>query len=461
MRSARRCTSQTMSRGRGSRSTLRLSGVCRSTFSMTTPGSPRWRWRTGSPSRSCTPSTAYLIAIRLRSIGVTGARRCWWRSAARKRRVLRQASGSPGSCPTRSWSTVGRCVRTRRITCCGSGGWTRSRARTARSRRRAWRDARWCSLRRCRLVRSSTSASSVEPHVDGRRVCYVGEISGRAKQKLYANAAALLMPIRWREPFGMVMIEALACGTPVIAFPEGAASEIVIDGENGMLVADEAEMARAIGEVASIDPLRCRSSVAERYDISVTVTGYERVYRAAIAADSRSRDARRSLPRAARWIDRNDRRGALAAPKDCPWREAAHGLEHSSERGVACRDRSCVADPTCRWRLRRSRPGGSAHAVSAPSRHWPESVAVSESASVAIGLLGDVMLGRMVAEALRRDATRGRVGSRATGVGGVAGSGDLQSRVLHLRPRATDDADRAQAVLLPRPARRRRRPRGR
>jgi glycosyltransferase involved in cell wall biosynthesis len=125
----------------------------------------------------------------------------------------------------------------------------------------------------------------VEPHVDGHRVCYLGEINGRAKQKLYASAAALLMPIRWREPFGMVMIEALACGTPVIAFPEGAATEIVIDGENGMLVADEAEMARAIGEAASIDPLRCRASVAERYDVSVTVDGYERIYRAAIAAD--------------------------------------------------------------------------------------------------------------------------------------------------------------------------------
>jgi glycosyltransferase involved in cell wall biosynthesis len=124
----------------------------------------------------------------------------------------------------------------------------------------------------------------VEPYVDGRRVQYVGEVAGVAKQQLYANAAALLMPIRWREPFGMVMVEALACGTPVIAFPEGAAAEIVIDGENGMLVADEAEMARAISEVGSIDPIRCRSSVAERYDISVTATGYEHVYRQAIAA---------------------------------------------------------------------------------------------------------------------------------------------------------------------------------
>ncbi len=125
----------------------------------------------------------------------------------------------------------------------------------------------------------------VEPHVDGRRVHYVGEVGGTAKQDLFANAAALLMPIRWREPFGMVMVEALACGTPVIAFPEGAAAEIVIDGENGMLVADEVEMARAVDQLGSIDAVRCRASVAERYDVSVTVAGYEDVYRRAIAAD--------------------------------------------------------------------------------------------------------------------------------------------------------------------------------
>jgi glycosyltransferase involved in cell wall biosynthesis len=124
----------------------------------------------------------------------------------------------------------------------------------------------------------------IEPHVDGRWVRYVGEVAGSAKQQLYANAAALLMPVRWQEPFGMVMVEALACGTPVVAFPEGAPAEIVIDGQNGMLVTDEAGMARAISEVGSIDPARCRSSAAERYDISVTATGYEEVYLRAIAA---------------------------------------------------------------------------------------------------------------------------------------------------------------------------------
>jgi len=125
----------------------------------------------------------------------------------------------------------------------------------------------------------------VEPHIDGRRVRYVGDVGGTAKQELFANAAALLMPIRWREPFGMVMVEALACGTPVIAFPEGAAAEIVIDGENGLLVADEAEMARAVTQVGSIDAARCRASVAERYDVSITAAGYEHVYRQTIDAN--------------------------------------------------------------------------------------------------------------------------------------------------------------------------------
>ena len=144
----------------------------------------------------------------------------------------------------------------------------------------------------------------VEPPIDGRRVRYVGELGGTAaKQEMFANAAALLMPVRWREPLGLVMVEALACGTPVIAFPEGAAAEIVIDGENGMLVAEEAEMAGAVERLGSIDPERCRASVAERYDVSVTVAGYEHVYRRAIAAESRSHPFRATgtVPNGVQW----------------------------------------------------------------------------------------------------------------------------------------------------------------
>ena len=129
--------------------------------------------------------------------------------------------------------------------------------------------------------------SEIEPHIDGDRVRYVGEVAGVAKQRLYAHARALLMPIRWREPFGMVMIEALASGTPVLAFPEGAAAEIVIDGHNGMLVADEAEMARALASVDTIDPRDCRDSVRARYDVAITANGYEAVDRRAMGSARR------------------------------------------------------------------------------------------------------------------------------------------------------------------------------
>ena len=94
----------------------------------------------------------------------------------------------------------------------------------------------------------------VAPHIDGDRVRFVGEVGGSAKRSLFARARGLLMPIRWDEPFGMVMVEALACGTPVIAFPEGAARELVVDGGTGFLVDDERAMARG-GRPAAAD--RC------------------------------------------------------------------------------------------------------------------------------------------------------------------------------------------------------------
>ncbi len=87
------------------------------------------------------------------------------------------------------------------------------------------------------------------------------------------------MPIRWPEPFGLVMTEAMACGTPVIAYPEGSAPEIVIDGETGFIVDDEDEMATAIRSLDLIDPSRCRESVAERFDVTPVAAATVRAYR--------------------------------------------------------------------------------------------------------------------------------------------------------------------------------------
>jgi glycosyltransferase involved in cell wall biosynthesis len=144
-------------------------------------------------------------------------------------------------------------------------------------------------------------AEQIEPYLDGYQVRHVGEVAGTGKKELFARATALLMPVRWPEPFGLVMVEALACGTPVIAFPKGAAAEIVIDGENGLLVADEAEMARAITGVGAIDPHRCRASVAARYDTAAVALAYEQLYRRAIDGDHAHRAAQfRAAPNGSR-----------------------------------------------------------------------------------------------------------------------------------------------------------------
>jgi len=142
--------------------------------------------------------------------------------------------------------------------------------------------------------------AEIAPHVDGRRVRYVDEVGGRRKRDLFARASALLMPIRWPEPFGMVMIEAMACGTPVLAFPEGSAPEVVVDGVSGFIVDDEAAMAAAVQRLGELDPARCRATVAERFDVEVVTRAYESAYRQVIAAEARARLGRqppvRSLP---------------------------------------------------------------------------------------------------------------------------------------------------------------------
>jgi glycosyltransferase involved in cell wall biosynthesis len=127
-------------------------------------------------------------------------------------------------------------------------------------------------------------AREVEPQIDGAAVRYPGEADAEAKRELYAAARALLMPIRWPEPFGLVMVEAMACGTPVIAYPEGAAPELVLDGETGFLVDGEDEMAAAIGRLDQIDPRRCRSATEERFGVDAVARGYEDVYRRAAAS---------------------------------------------------------------------------------------------------------------------------------------------------------------------------------
>ena len=127
-------------------------------------------------------------------------------------------------------------------------------------------------------------AEEVEPCVGRDGIEYVGEADGEAKRELYTRARALLMPIRWPEPFGLVMVEALACGTPVIAYPEGSVPEVVRDGETGYVVDDEDAMAAAIGRLDRIDPAACRRDCGERFGVDAVVDGYLEVYRGAARA---------------------------------------------------------------------------------------------------------------------------------------------------------------------------------
>jgi glycosyltransferase involved in cell wall biosynthesis len=135
-------------------------------------------------------------------------------------------------------------------------------------------------------------ATQVEPHIDGEQIRYVGEVGGARKQRLFADAFAFLLPIRWPEPFGMVMVESLAAGTPVLAFAHGAAPEIIIHGVNGFLCQDEDEMAALVERAAEIDPEHCRRTAAERFAPDRVAAGYEAVYRKAAAAESASGRAR-------------------------------------------------------------------------------------------------------------------------------------------------------------------------
>ncbi|HLW17062.1 MAG TPA: glycosyltransferase family 4 protein [Actinomycetota bacterium] len=107
----------------------------------------------------------------------------------------------------------------------------------------------------------------------------LGEITVEEKADLMARARAVLFPIQWEEPFGLVMAEANACGTPVLAFPRGAAPEVIADGETGFLCADVNEMAEAVARVGEIDPHACRARVEKMFSAPAMTAGYEDVYR--------------------------------------------------------------------------------------------------------------------------------------------------------------------------------------
>jgi glycosyltransferase involved in cell wall biosynthesis len=112
-----------------------------------------------------------------------------------------------------------------------------------------------------------------------------GECDQDQKAELLARARALLFPIQWPEPFGLVMTEAMACGTPVVAWRNGSVPEVVSDGETGFIVSSVKEMAAAVDRVGDLDPHVMRTWVIERFSAEAMVADYERVYQRVLTGE--------------------------------------------------------------------------------------------------------------------------------------------------------------------------------
>jgi glycosyltransferase involved in cell wall biosynthesis len=124
----------------------------------------------------------------------------------------------------------------------------------------------------------------VEPHLGIHGIEYLGEVSHGTKVELLQDARVTLFPIDWEEPFGLVMIESMACGTPVIATNRGAVPEVIEHGRSGIIVDNYREMAAALEQADALDPLECRRYVEERFSPERMVDDYVRAYREAIVA---------------------------------------------------------------------------------------------------------------------------------------------------------------------------------
>jgi glycosyltransferase involved in cell wall biosynthesis len=130
----------------------------------------------------------------------------------------------------------------------------------------------------------------VEPML-GADATYVGEVGSEQKVDLLCGAEALVNPIRWPEPFGLVMIEALACGTPVVTFAEGAAVEIIEHGVTGFVCLDEADMALRLAQVGHLDRAACRHSAEVRFSTPRMVADHLELYERVLAAGPRAKVA--------------------------------------------------------------------------------------------------------------------------------------------------------------------------
>lgn len=118
----------------------------------------------------------------------------------------------------------------------------------------------------------------IKPEVDGDQIIYKGLVSRSVLFDYIARAKAFIFPLQWEEPFGLVLIEAMACGTPVIALRRGAVPEVVLDGQTGFIVDTVEEMAAALTRISEISPKTCREHVEKNFSIEKMVDSYEQAY---------------------------------------------------------------------------------------------------------------------------------------------------------------------------------------
>lgn len=127
-------------------------------------------------------------------------------------------------------------------------------------------------------------ADAVEPHIDGDRVVYLGSVGPDRRGAVLGSGAALLHPIRFAEPFGLSVVESMACGTPVIAYRKGSMPEVVDEGVTGRLVSDVDEAVAAVAGIAEIDRAACGARARERFSADRMVDDYLSIYRKIVSS---------------------------------------------------------------------------------------------------------------------------------------------------------------------------------
>jgi glycosyltransferase involved in cell wall biosynthesis len=127
---------------------------------------------------------------------------------------------------------------------------------------------------------------TLKPLIDGEQIQYLGEVSHEEKVQLLRNATVTLFPITWREPFGLVMIESMATGTPVVGMALGAVPEVIAHGKTGFVCHTLEEMSEAVPEAMKLDRPTCRDYVLSRFSVATMVNEYEQAYQMVLGSNA-------------------------------------------------------------------------------------------------------------------------------------------------------------------------------